>query len=140
MGTARTAIVLGVLGALVGGLVSGCASRGTVKPLTTGADLAGLAGRWDGFGTGAGGGSRRAVMEISRDGRYRAEIGAFVSSGSLRLANGGLATMPDGAARGAFATDYGATGELRERDGRHVLSLEGLSDRGPYSLEVTKRP
>lgn len=140
MRTSRTAVAVVVLGALVAGLAAGCASRGTVKPITTTADLAALAGRWEGFGTGAGGGSRPASMEIGRDGRYRAVIGAFTSSGSLRLAGGGVATVPDGAARGAFATDHGATGELREREGRQILSLEGRSDRGPYSLEVTKRP
>ena len=104
------------------------------------ADLASLAGRWEGFGTGPGGASTRTTFGIAPEGRYTAQIGTFTSTGTLRIAEGQLVTVPDGAARGAFATDLGATIEVRERDGGLVLSGDGRSDRGPYSFEVTRRP
>jgi hypothetical protein len=132
-------VIIGILGILIG-LTTGCASRGTVKPITGPADLASLAGRWEGFGTGPGGASTRTTFGIAPEGRYTAQIGAFTSTGMLRIADGQLVTVPEGAARGAFATDHGATIEVRERDGGLVLFGDGRSDRGPYSFEVTRRP
>jgi predicted small secreted protein len=140
MSRMRQALIVTVVGVLLATLVSGCGTgRGKVKPILSEAEIAALAGRWEGTGTGPGGRSEPAMIEIRRDAKYRATIGAFVAMGTLQASGGKLVTVPERGLIGASATDHGATIEVREKDGRLVAIGNGRSDRGPYSFEVTKR-
>lgn len=122
MSRMRGALIVVVVGALMATLVSGCAAPGTAKSINSQADVAALAGSWEGFGTGPGGRSLPTTLQIGRDGKYTMMFGAFSAAGALQAKGGNIVTVPERQALGAAFNDEGATIEVRQ-DGSRLIML-----------------
>ncbi|HSF07707.1 MAG TPA: hypothetical protein VLG10_18150 [Methylomirabilota bacterium] len=118
----------------------GCAAMEQPKPRAIQpGDLKTLAGVWDGYVIGPGGSSERGELTINPDGTYGARMGAFSSTGVLRVVDGMLVAESKTTTGGAATGPRQSTMMLGEQGGTLVLSGRGRGDAGPFSFELKKR-
>ncbi len=113
----------------------GCAGP-PAKPVSASV-LPTLAGRWNGYVIGTGGGASPATMVLQPDGNYRMTITLtdIVATGTISVVNGQLALNNTGLS-GPNQDLASATGTLylSDKGGRQHLSGNGTNDNGPFSL------
>jgi hypothetical protein len=135
--TSRLIGALALVAVLFAGF--GCAStqqQGTVVPITQ-ADLASLAGIWNGWAY-AGANGFPGELTLRSDGYFNNSVGAFTSTGTFKIQNGSLVANPY-VSGGLSNADANITAQLLVRNGQRYLSGTGTSNGGPYSFEYKKR-
>ena len=123
----------------------GCASK-TSAPASASAKVIGpydiprLAGKWTGTVVLPSGSSVPGTFELSPNGDYSTEAGAFNTRGRAEVKDGNLVLVSKWSA-GAMATGQRASvASLHERqDGMLVLKGNGHSDTGPFSFDVARK-
>ena len=121
--------------ALLAVMAVGCAGP-PAKPVSPSV-LPTLAGRWNGYVIGTGGGASPAVMVVQPDGNYRMTITLteIVCTGTISVVNGQLVLNNTGLS-GPNQDLASATGtlSLSDKGGKQHLSGNGTNDNGPFSL------
>lgn len=131
-----------LLGGLVLAVAVGCAS--TAPPLSSPktlqpADMASLAGQWQGNITGAlgssgtfGRGFNTLQLTVDRDGAFRSNINGVPGQGTIRIVDGKI--VYEGSGSRGSAT-------LHEREGRQVIRGDGtlVGAHGWSTFEVTRQ-
>jgi hypothetical protein len=136
----RKHLLLSVITTVAAISMLGCAALEKPKPRTIQpGDLKSLAGAWDGYVIGPGGSSERGELTINPDGTYGARMGAFSSTGVLRVVDGMLVAESKTTTGGASIGPRQSTMMLGEQGGTLVLTGRGQSQAGPFSFEVKKR-
>jgi hypothetical protein len=122
--------------------VLGCASSGTTKAIGP-QDLPSLAGKWAGtMNLPGGGASVPGTLELSPDGTYNAQAGAFIAQGKAQVKDGSLMlvpTMTTGVGPGVRGPRSSSAALSERPDGTQVLTGYGHSDAGPFDFQVTRR-
>jgi hypothetical protein len=125
--------------ALLAVMAVGCAGP-PAKPVSPSV-LPTLAGRWNGYVIGTGGGGSPAVMVVQPDGNYRMTITLtdIVCTGTISVVNGQLVLNNTGLS-GPNQDLAGATGtlSLSDKGGKQHLSGNGTNDNGPFSLAFNR--
>ena len=124
-------VVLAVLTVMVMGCAGAPAQPVSASIIPT------LAGRWNGYVIGTGGGASPAVMVLQPSGSYRITITLtdIVATGTISVVNGQLVLTNTGLS-GPNQDLANATGTLylSDKGGKQHLSGNGTNDNGPFSL------
>jgi hypothetical protein len=130
-------LLVGVFAVFALGCVSTSESMKSVGP----ADLASLAGTWQGTATGAQGLSQPVTMMLGADGAYTMTAGVYTSQGTAQVKDSKL-MLTSGSTTGGQTPDRVTTAALFERTEPsqvvQVLKGSGASTAGPYSFEVSR--
>jgi hypothetical protein len=130
-------LLVGVFAVFALGCVSTSESMKSVGP----ADLASLAGTWQGTATGAQGLSQPVTMMLGADGAYTMTAGVYTSQGTAQVKDSKL-MLTSRSTTGGQTPDRVTTAALFERTEPsqvvQVLKGSGASTAGPYSFEVSR--
>ncbi len=99
-------------------------------------DVKGLAGKWKGWGTGAGGSSFPIEVQVDASGSYTSLMEARTGKGTFKVAGGKITTEGHLSGPDPSATSSQVT--LTTKGGKQMLSGQGRNDRGPFSYQLTK--
>ena len=123
----------------LGCAISDMSKSGVTKPIGPN-DLPSLAGKWTGTVTLPSGQSEFGTFELLSTGEYVAQAGAFNARGTAQVKDGNLALASTSTSGGLSTGQRTSTASLSERpDGTLVLRGTGHSDRGPFSVDVSRR-
>jgi hypothetical protein len=126
-----------MLAALVALAIAGCATKGTVKPVTA-ADAGLLHGVWQGSVTNPAGRSDPATLTVRPDGSYTTQAGAFSSTGSTQLKDGHVQFVSTSMSGGFAVGERSGSAVLMDRGGSWALVGSGHSQSGPFNFDFSK--
>ncbi len=129
-----------VMAVLVAGVIAGCATGGTVKQLTP-ADLASLAGTWQGLVSPVSGSNYPVTLMIKPDGTYTTQGGAFMSAGKIDIVDGYVhfvSTSATGTGAVASGERSGSAAVMDRGDSWGLVGKGYVQMSGPFNFNFSK--